>query len=65
MSPARQAHSSKPAAAGLPLWAHAGTDGRTDTTLLHRPCSPYCAGNNANNNELFVKLPDFEYNIVR
>jgi len=37
MSPARRAHSSKPAAAGLPLWAHAGTDRRTDTTLLHRP----------------------------
>jgi len=29
ISPARRAHSSEPAAAGLLLWAHAGTDGRT------------------------------------
>jgi len=51
-SPARRAHSSKPAAVGLPLWAglllwaHAGTDRRTDTVyrfidpagLLRIPC---------------------------
>ena len=30
ISPARRAHSSKPAPAGLLLCAHAGTDGRTD-----------------------------------
>jgi len=29
ISPARWAHSSKPAAADFLLWAHAGTDGRT------------------------------------
>jgi len=35
--PARRAHSSKPAAASLLLWAHATTDGRTDTIPIHRP----------------------------
>ena len=30
MSPARWAHSSKPAAAALLVWTHTGTDGRTD-----------------------------------
>ena len=32
VSPARRANSSKPAA------AHGGTDRRTDTVHLHRPC---------------------------
>jgi len=35
----------KPAAAGLLLRAHAGTDRRTDTVPFHRPCSAYYAGN--------------------
>jgi len=39
ISPARRAHSSKPAAAGLLLWAHASLVRRTDT--VHRPCSAY------------------------
>jgi len=43
ISPARLAHSSKSAAADLLLWAHAGTDRRTDrrtdTVTFHRPCS--------------------------
>ena len=55
-SPARLAHSSKPTAAGLLLWIHAGTDGRTDgqrdgrtdAVLLHRPCSAYYAGSASN-----------------
>ena len=37
-SPARRAHSSKPAVAGVLLWARAGTDTRTDSVPLHRPC---------------------------
>jgi len=32
------------AAAGLLLWAHAGTDRRTDIVSLHRPCSTHYAG---------------------
>ena len=36
---ARRAHSSKPAAAALLLWAHVGTDRPADTVQLHRPCS--------------------------
>jgi len=43
ISPTRRAHSSKCAAAGLLLWAHAGTDRRTDTVPLHRPCCSYHA----------------------
>jgi len=43
ISPTRRAHSSKSAAAGLLLWAHAGTDRRTDTVPLHRPCCSYHA----------------------
>ena len=39
ISPARWAHSSKPAAADFLLWAHAGTDRRTDTVPSHRSCS--------------------------
>ena len=35
-SPARRAHSSKPTAAGLLLWIHAGTERRTDGR------TPYC-----------------------
>jgi len=38
-----RAHSSKPAAAGLLLWAHTGTDSRTDTVPFHRPCCAYYA----------------------
>jgi len=38
-----RAHSSKPAATGLLLWAHGGTDRQTDTAQLHRPCSTHCA----------------------
>jgi len=34
-----RAHSSKPAAAALLLWAHVGTDRPADTVQLHRPCS--------------------------
>ena len=41
--PPRWAHSSKSAAAGLLLCAHAGTDSRTDTLPFHRPCSTYYA----------------------
>jgi len=45
ISPARRAHSSKPAAAGLLLWANDGTDTRTgrqrDTVPFHRPCAPH------------------------
>jgi len=46
ISPARQVHSSKPAAAGLLLWAHAGqrdgeTNTRTDNVLSN---SPYYVG---------------------
>ena len=33
----RRARSSKPAAAGLPLWARAGTDQQTDTVPFHGP----------------------------
>ena len=33
ISPALRAHSSKPAAAGLLLWAHAATDTRTDREM--------------------------------
>ena len=36
---------SSPAAVGLLLWAHAGTDRRTDTVPLHRPWYAYYAGN--------------------
>jgi len=35
---------SNPAAVGLLLWAHAGTDRRTDTVPLHRPWYAYYAG---------------------
>ena len=41
--PPRWAHSSKSAAAGLLLCAHAGTDSQTDTLPFHRPCSTYYA----------------------
>ena len=37
-----------PTAAGLLLWARAGTDRRTDTVPFHRPCSAYYA-DSANN----------------
>jgi len=40
--PARRVHISKPAAMGLLLWAHAGTDKWTNTILLDRPCSGDC-----------------------
>ena len=43
ISPARRAYCSKPATAGLLLWAYAGTNRltnrRTDTVPLHRPFS--------------------------
>jgi len=42
--PAGRAHSSKPAAAGLLLCAHAGTDTRTDTVPFRRPYSAYYVG---------------------
>jgi len=42
--PACRAHSSKPAAAGLLLCAHAGTDTRTDTVPFRRPYSAYHVG---------------------
>ena len=45
---AGRTHSSKPAAAALLLWFHAGTDRRTDTVPFHRPCFAYYAGS-ANN----------------
>ena len=43
-SPARRAHSSKPTAAGLLLWIHAGTDRRTDRQTERRTDgrTPYC-----------------------
>jgi len=47
ISPANRAHSSKPAAAGLLLWAHAGHR-RTDAAPLHKACIAYYAGS-ANN----------------
>jgi len=40
MSPSRLVHSSKPAAAGLLLWAHAGEDRRTDRQIDQR--TPHC-----------------------
>ena len=50
MSPARRAHSSKPAAVGLLLWVgpweDAGTDGRTPFHFI--PCSAYYAGSAKN-----------------
>ena len=48
-------HSSKSALAGLLLWAHAGTDRRTDTAPLRRPCSACYAGSA---NELRLSLSD-------
>ena len=47
ISPARRAHSSKPAAERLLMWALAGTDRQTDTVLFHRPCSAYYADSGA------------------
>ena len=44
ISPACQAHSSKPTAAALLSWSHAGTDVRTDARQMHRPRSAYYAG---------------------
>jgi len=47
MSPARRAHSSKPAAAacgGRVGQIDRRTDGRTDARLLHKPCSAYHSG---------------------
>jgi len=46
ISAAHWVHSSKPAAARLLLWAHAGTDRQTDTVLVpfHRSCSTYYVG---------------------
>jgi len=44
ISPAGRAHSSKPAAAGLPLRAHAQTDIRTDARQMQRHCCAYYAG---------------------
>ena len=41
ISPARRAHCSKPAAAGLVLWAHARTDRQMDTVPLQRPHSQH------------------------
>ena len=40
-SPARRAHSSKPAAAALPLWTHAGTNTRTGRGTDRRLRTPY------------------------
>jgi len=49
ISPARRAHSSKPAAARLLQCARAGTDRRTDGhRAVHRPCCAHYA-NSANN----------------
>ena len=36
-----RAHSRKPAAVGLLLWAHVGTERGMDTVPLHRPCSTW------------------------
>ena len=41
ISPALWAHNSKPAATGLLLWTHAGTDERTDAVPFHRPAAPH------------------------
>ena len=40
LSPARRSHNSKLAAAGLLLWAHAGTDRRTDGRTRYRFVEP-------------------------
>jgi len=48
ISPACRAHGSKPTAASLLLWAHAGTDRRTDAGQMHRPCSTQYADSAAN-----------------
>jgi len=45
----RYIHGSKPAAAGLLLWARAGTDRRTDPVPFHKLCSAYYAGSVINN----------------
>jgi len=54
ISPAGRAHSSKPVAAGLLLWAHAGTNGRTDTVPFHRPRFAYYAGSANTLEELWI-----------
>jgi len=63
ISPAHRAHINNPAATGMLLWAHAGTDkwtdkwkdGQTDrwmdTVPLQRPCSAYYVAGSANNSE--------------
>jgi len=53
ISSARRAHSSKPAAERLLMWALAGRDRQTDTVLFHRPCSAYDAAS-ANNLLLYI-----------
>ena len=45
LSPARRAHSSKPAEEDLMLWDKQ-TDRRTDTVAFHRPC-PHTMRNKA------------------
>ena len=54
ISPAGRAHSSKPVAAGLLLWAHAGTNGRMDTVPFHRPRFAYYAGSANTLEELWI-----------
>ena len=43
IAPSCRAYRSRPAAAGLLVWACAGTDRRTDTVPFHRSCSAYYA----------------------
>jgi len=60
ISPARWAHGKKLVAAGLLLWAHARTDGRTDRRTdslpFYRPCSAYYASSANNWLYLFARI---------
>jgi len=70
---ARRSHTGKPAAAGLLLWAHAGTDRRTDaqtdeqtdTVPFYRPCSAFyhCTAYTVYFHCLHVRLLSVIFNI--